>query len=127
MVNTPFADIEDDTRETPEWWQRQGTLELAGQLGRYLLVALAALLLYLLILRPLIKRYTESPVMATATPGGALQARVGDDEDEVGEDEAGDDADETYQKPKRRRKTSLYEHNLNDLREMAQEDPAWWR
>ncbi|MGM0824412.1 MAG: flagellar basal-body MS-ring/collar protein FliF [Pseudomonadota bacterium] len=123
VVNTPFADIEDDTRETPEWWQRQGTLELAGQLGRYLLVALAALLLYLLILRPLIKRYTESPVMATATPGGALQARVGDDEDEVGEDEAGDDADETYQKPKRRRKTSLYEHNLNDLREMAQEDP----
>lgn len=123
VVNTPFADIEDDTREAPEWWQRQGTLELAAQLGRYLLVALAALLLYLLILRPLIKRYTESPVMATATPGGALQARVGDDEDELGEDEDSADADETYQKPKRRRKTSLYEHNLNDLREMAQEDP----
>ena len=123
VVNTPFADIEEDSRDTPEWWQRQGTLELAAQLGRYLLVALAALLLYLLILRPLIKRYTESPVMATATPGGALQARVGDDEDELGEDEESADAEETYQKPKRRRKTSLYEHNLNDLREMAQEDP----
>jgi flagellar M-ring protein FliF len=122
VVNTPFVDIEEDTSETPEWWQRQGTLELAGQLGRYLLVALAALLLYLLILRPLIKRYTESPVMATATSGSALQASVGDDEDDMGEDEA-DDAEETYQKPKRRRKTSLYEHNLNDLREMAQEDP----
>ena len=123
VVNTPFADIEEDTRDEPEWWQRQGTLELAAQLGRYLLVALAALLLYLLILRPLIKRYTESPVMATATPGGALQARVGDDEDELGEGEDSADADETYPKPKRRRKTSLYEHNLNDLREMAQEDP----
>ncbi|MCO7247804.1 MULTISPECIES: flagellar basal-body MS-ring/collar protein FliF [unclassified Halomonas] len=121
VVNTPFVDMEEDTRETPEWWQRQGTLELAAQLGRYLLVALAALLLYLLILRPLIKRYTESPVMSTATPGAGVQARVGDDEDESVENE--EDADETYQKPKRRRKTSLYEHNLNDLREMAQEDP----
>lgn len=121
VVNTPFVDIEEETGDTPEWWQRRGTLELAAQLGRYLLVALAALLLYLLILRPLIKRYTESPVMATAAPGAGVQARVGDDEDESAEDE--EDADETYQKPKRRRKTSLYEHNLNDLREMAQEDP----
>ncbi len=38
--------------------------------------------------------------------------------------EALDEDDDTYSgKPKRRRKTSLYEHNLNDLREMAQEDP----
>lgn len=121
VVNTPFVDMEEETGDTPEWWQRRGTLELAGQFGRYLLVALAALLLYLLILRPLIKRYTESPVMATAAPGAGVQARVGDDEDESVEGE--EDADETYQKPKRRRKTSLYEHNLNDLREMAQEDP----
>ncbi|SDN37850.1 flagellar basal-body MS-ring/collar protein FliF [Vreelandella arcis] len=121
VVNTPFADIEDDTRATPEWWQRPGVLELAGQLGRYLLVALAVLLLYLLILRPLIKRYTESPVMATAAPGEGLQASVGDDDEDEGE--GSDEEEETYQKPKRRRKTSLYEHNLNDLREMAQEDP----
>ncbi|SES01023.1 flagellar M-ring protein FliF [Vreelandella subterranea] len=121
VVNTPFVDIREEAGDTPEWWQRRDTLELAGQLGRYLLVALAALLLYLLILRPLIKRYTASPVMATAAPGGGVQASVGDDEDESVENE--EDTDETYQKPKRRRKTSLYEHNLNDLREMAQEDP----
>ena len=42
--------------------------------------------------------------------------------DQEGEGEGDDEA--TYSnKPKRRRKTSLYEHNLNDLREMAQEDP----
>ncbi|MFN2409303.1 MAG: flagellar basal-body MS-ring/collar protein FliF [Halomonas sp.] len=121
VVNTPFAEIEEDTSDTPEWWQRRGILELAGQLGRYLMVALAALLLYLLILRPLIKRYTESPVMAAAAPGTGVQARVGDDAEESTED--GEDTDETYQKPKRRRKPSLYEDNLNDLREMAQEDP----
>ena len=81
------------------------------------------LLLYLLILRPLIKRYTQTPVMAAATPGGTLAASVGgEDDDEEGEEPSGE-SDETYAKPKRRRKTSLYEHNLNDLREMAQEDP----
>ncbi|MDR5898736.1 flagellar basal-body MS-ring/collar protein FliF [Halomonas vilamensis] len=125
VVNTPFAQerVEEDIRE---WWQRPEMLEMASTLGRYLLVALAALLLYLLILRPLIKRYTQMPVMAAAAPGGGtLHTSVGkDDDEESGEStEGGEDADETYRKPKRKRKTSLYEHNLNDLREMAQEDP----
>ncbi|MCL7929280.1 flagellar basal-body MS-ring/collar protein FliF [Halomonas llamarensis] len=124
VVNTPFAEVREE-EDTREWWQRPEVLELASTLGRYLLVALAALLLYLLILRPLIKRYTQVPVMATAPGGGTLQTSVGDDDDEESEAsrEGGEDADETYHKPKRKRKTSLYEHNLNDLREMAQEDP----
>ncbi|NYS61707.1 flagellar basal-body MS-ring/collar protein FliF [Vreelandella salicampi] len=125
VVNTPFAE-EREEEDTREWWQRPEVLEMASNLGRYLLVALAALLLYLLILRPLIKRYTQMPVMAAAVPGGGtLHTSVGeDDDDESGEStEGGEEADETYRKPKRKRKTSLYEHNLNDLREMAQEDP----
>ncbi|MCH4812224.1 flagellar basal-body MS-ring/collar protein FliF [Vreelandella neptunia] len=122
VVNSPFARSIDETADV-EWWQQPSTLSMAANAGRYLLVALAILLLYLLILRPLIKRYTQTPVMATAMPGGTLAASVGGEEDdEAGEDSA-DDSDETYAKPKRRRKTSLYEHNLNDLREMAQEDP----
>jgi len=121
VVNSPFARSEDETAEV-DWGQQPNTLSMAANLGRYLLVALAILLLYLLILRPLIKRYTQSPVMATAAPGGTLAASVGGDDDE-GDEASSDDNDETYSKPKRRRKTSLYEHNLNDLREMAQEDP----
>ena len=124
VVNTPFAG-DDDTRVEPVWWQHPDNLAIAANLGRYLLVALAALLLYLLILRPLIKRYTQPPVMSAAVPGSTLSTRVGSDEDDQeseGEGEGDDEA--TYSnKPKRRRKTSLYEHNLNDLREMAQEDP----
>ncbi|HDZ47901.1 hypothetical protein LCGC14_0150700 [marine sediment metagenome] len=121
VVNTPFARSVDE-RTDAEWWQDPNTLSMAGNVGRYLLVALAILLLYLLILRPLIKRYTQPPMMAAAMPGSTLETRVGsDDEDES--EEALDEGDETYGKPKRRRKTSLYEHNLNDLREMAQEDP----
>ena len=122
VVNSPFARSEDETADV-EWWEKPSTLSMAANLGRYLLVALAILLLYLLILRPLIKRYTQSPVMATAVPGGTLAASVGGDDDDQEGEESADGSDETYAKPKRRRKTSLYEHNLNDLREMAQEDP----
>ncbi|WP_346797064.1 flagellar basal-body MS-ring/collar protein FliF [Halomonas sp. Bachu 37] len=123
VVNSPFTR---DEEEAPvEWWERQDVLELAATLGRYLLVALAVLLLYLLILRPLIKRYTQQPVIATA-PVGSFKASVGDETNEESEraGEGEESGDETYTKPpRRRRKTSLYEHNLNDLREMAQEDP----
>jgi flagellar M-ring protein FliF len=121
VVNSPFARSVEETADV-EWWQHPGTLSMAANVGRYLLVALAILLLYLLILRPLIKRYTQSPVMATAIPGGTLAASVGGDDDEES-GEPSDQTGETYAKPKRQRKTSLYEHNLNDLREMAQEDP----
>ena len=62
--------------------------------------------------------------MAAAMPGGTLNTSVGGEEDEQEGSEGEGDEEDTYSnKPKRRRKTSLYEHNLNDLREMAQEDP----
>lgn len=122
VVNTPFA-ADDETRIEPVWWQHPDNIAMATTLGRYLLVAIAALLLYWLILRPLIKRYTQPPVMAAAMRGGTLSTRIGDEEDEQESESDGDEEDTYSSKPKRRRKTSLYEHNLNDLREMAQEDP----
>lgn len=125
VVNSPFARSVEETADT-EWWKDPDILSMAATAGRYLLVALAILLLYLLILRPLIKRYTQMPVMAAAVPGSTLTASVGGEDENEGEgegEESSAEADETYNKPKRRRKTSLYEHNLNDLREMAQEDP----
>ncbi|SDJ35224.1 flagellar basal-body MS-ring/collar protein FliF [Billgrantia gudaonensis] len=124
VVNSPFSHS-DDEEEVVEWWQSPEVHALALTIGRYLLVALGILLTYLLILRPLIKRYTQQPVLSTATPGGALSVRVGDDE-------AGNDGDQSmvegeedrpYPKPKRRRKSSAYEDHLTELREMAQEDP----
>ena len=124
VVNTPFASTDEATDEA-DWWRQPEILSLASTLGRYLLVALAALLLYLLILRPLIKRYTQTPVMAAAMPGtgSTFSVSVGDEKDDE-EDESSSEGGDTYSdKPKRRRKTSLYEHNLNDLREMALEDP----
>lgn len=124
VVNTPFAST-DEAVDDVDWWRQPETLSLASTLGRYLAVAFAALMLYLLILRPLIKRYTQTPVMAAAIPGAGstFSASVGDEPDEQ-DGEAATSEDDTYSsKPKRRRKTSLYEHNLNDLREMSQDDP----
>lgn len=119
VVNSRFS-VESSEIHQPEWWQSPEAHALALSIGRYLLVGLAALLLYLLILRPLIKRHTQAPVAATP-PGSTLQVQVGDDD---AEQSAAGEAEDTYEAPrKRRRKASEYEQNLSDLREMAQEDP----
>ncbi|WP_434983846.1 flagellar basal-body MS-ring/collar protein FliF [Vreelandella zhaodongensis] len=122
VVNTPFASVDESISEIA-WWRQPETLSMASSLGRYLLVAIATLLLYLLILRPLIKRYTQPPVVAAAMPSSTFSASVGGEEDEQESAQPTEGEDTYSNKPKRRRKTSLYEHNLNDLREMAQEDP----
>ncbi|MBE0489186.1 MAG: flagellar M-ring protein FliF [Halomonas sp.] len=123
VVNSPFSRLDEEEQDL-EWWQTPEIQQLAITFGRYLLVALAALLLYLLILRPLIKRHTQPP-MATAAPGSTLQVQVGDDANDADKAKAAaNEGDETYEPPrKRRHKGSAYEQNLSDLREMAQEDP----
>ncbi|MGQ4880142.1 flagellar basal-body MS-ring/collar protein FliF [Billgrantia sp. LNSP4103-1] len=125
VVNSPFSRIVEEAEEL-EWWQSPEVHQLALTIGRYLLVALGILLGYLLVLRPLIKRYTEQPVLASA-PGTGLQVRVGDDSEPTeGELQATGDEDDAlrpYQKPKRKRRSSAYEDHLAELRELAQEDP----
>lgn len=118
VVNSPFT-LEEAADETPEWWQSAEARRLALSAGRYLLLALVALLLYLLILRPLIRRVTQLPP-ASQAPAAGVDARAGD---AVEDDDADDDADTTYTRPPRRRKSTAYEQNLSDLREMAQNDP----
>ncbi|MES3676318.1 flagellar basal-body MS-ring/collar protein FliF [Halomonas elongata] len=121
VVNRPFAD-ESSSQAELAWWQRPELQRLAFGLGRYLLVGLALLLLYLLLLRPLIRRYTERPLPAAVSPTPSIDTRIGDepsDEDAT----SGEDEPASQATPRRRRKASAYEQNLNDLREMAQEDP----
>ena len=127
VVNSRFTrqEARDDALE---WWQSPEVQQLALTLGRYLLVGLAALLLYLLLLRPLIKRHTQTTA-PQPTPGGAVRVKVGESDDESASTEnekggSGSQGEETYAPPqKRRRRASAYEQNLSDLREMAQEDP----
>lgn len=118
VVNSPFTEPT-DTFEILPWWQTPQALGLAMTLGRYLLVALAALLLWFMVLRPLIKR--QAPVQIA---GPALRTTNGmpvPDGTDDGAEDADNDVVETP-RPRRRRSTA-YEQNLKDAREMAQEDP----
>ncbi|MDN3524878.1 flagellar basal-body MS-ring/collar protein FliF [Halomonas sabkhae] len=122
VVNRPFADQASQEAEQLAWWQDPALQRLAFGLGRYLLVGIALLLLYLLILRPLIRRYTAQPLPAATPSAPSVDARAGDEPAEENTTD-GEDAAASYEQPRRRRKTSAYEQNLKDLREMAQEDP----
>jgi len=122
VVNSPFTQKDTSVPPTP-WWQSPEIIQLALTLGRYLLVALAALFLWLLILRPLIKRQTAQPI-AQGAPGAALRTPSAvETSRESGEAEDGEAAAPEPVQTRRRRQSSAYEQNLKDVREIAQEDP----
>ncbi|MBD3895229.1 flagellar M-ring protein FliF [Halomonas sp. ML-15] len=121
VVNSPFT-LDQEELDERAWWESPELQAMAISAGRYLLIAFIALLLYLLLLRPLIKRYTEQPLTAMAMPEPGLRATVGGtDEDDEASAQLEDEA--SYEPPRKKRKASAYEQQLKDVRELAQEDP----
>ncbi len=121
VVNSPFT-LDQEELDQRAWWESPELQAMAISAGRYLLIAFVALLLYLLLLRPLIKRYTEQPLAAAAIPEPGFHATVGND-DEDGESSEQLEDDSYAPPPRKKRKSSAYEQQLKDVREMAQEDP----
>nr|WP_281243304.1 flagellar basal-body MS-ring/collar protein FliF [Halomonas pantelleriensis] len=121
VVNSPFT-LDQEEFEQRAWWESPELRAMAISAGRYLLIAFIALLLYLLLLRPLIKRYTEQPLAAVAMPEPGLRTSVGGPEEDDDSHEQLED-ESTYEPPRKKRKSSAYEQQLKDVREMAQEDP----
>lgn len=119
VINSPFAPQE-ETVEVTEWWKTPEFFNLASSLSRYLLVAFIALLLWLLILRPLKRRHDETleaaAAQAAAIEAATLAASAAPEPGTVS-------AEEAALQRKQRRKSSVYEHNLENVREMAKEDP----
>lgn len=126
VVNSPFTDLPDSDSAEPAWWTTPIAFDIAGTLGRYLLVALLALVFYRLILRPLLRRHLAQQPLATpgepaitpnaAAAGAAAAQAIADthDSETEGDPEA----------PRRRqRKSSSYEQDLKELRDIASEDP----
>lgn len=75
VVNTPFASPEvEQIPETP-LWKQPATLQMGKDAGRYLLIGLALLLIYLRVLKPMMKKISELPSPApraqAALPQGA--------------------------------------------------------
>ncbi len=118
VVNSPFTRVEpeDDQRA---WWQDPFWQDFLFSMGRWLLVGLAALLLYLLVLRPMLKRYARQ-APAVARPAQAQAPAPAPAAAAVHEDETAEPAEPR----RRRRRSSAYEQNRQDLQDMAQEDPA---
>ncbi len=75
VVNTPFALPEvEQIPETP-LWKQPTTLQMGKDAGRYLLIGLALLFIYLRVLKPMMKKISELPAPApsaqAALPHGA--------------------------------------------------------
>jgi len=108
VVNSAFsASANASDQET--WWKQFDWFSLLGTLGRYLLVLIAAIVLYRMVVKPLRQRWLAgAPATPAGKPGAGAEA-----------------ASDTVVAPRRpQRKASTYEHGLNDLKDMAKNDPA---
>ncbi|MGL6159390.1 flagellar basal-body MS-ring/collar protein FliF [Microbulbifer sp.] len=117
VVNSPFTEREVVEVKTV-WWENPFWQHFLLSLGRYLLAGLAALLLLLWVVRPMVERYLrQRPEPARTRPAPAAAPAV--------KAVAGDEGEEENPPPpRRRRRSSAYQQNLKDLQEMAGEDPA---
>lgn len=134
VVNAAFSTTVQE-HYTLAWWENSNNQRALFTLGRYLLVGLAALLVYLLILRPFIRRATEAPVTNDTTESGSIiNAQVGDDDEAEdaktgkgsSDGEEGDTDDQgaaAYENPVRTRALTPYELHMQELRDMATNDP----
>lgn len=119
VVNSPFTRVESDDQQRA-WWQDPFWRDFLFSMGRWLLVGLAALLLYLLVVRPMLKRYTRHKPAPVARPV-QTQAQT---QAPAPAPAADDGAEPEPVVPRRRRRSTAYEQNRQDLQDMAQEDPA---
>ena len=63
VVNSPFASVEPETIPEVPMWKQPDNLQFAMQTGKYLLMAAALLLLYLRVLKPMLKKIAETPAL----------------------------------------------------------------
>ncbi|RUO56769.1 flagellar basal-body MS-ring/collar protein FliF [Pseudidiomarina homiensis] len=84
VVNTAFVPEQEDP-VVRAWYEQQALLDLIKQIIKYVAAGVAALLFYLLVLRPLLRR-RQAAVEASASPAqrGQLRAVVGDDDEPTG-------------------------------------------
>jgi flagellar M-ring protein FliF len=68
VVNTPFATTEVEVIPELPLWKQPSNISLAMTIGKYLLMALALLVLYLRMLKPMLKKLTEAPALPPPGP-----------------------------------------------------------
>ncbi len=107
VVNTPFATTEQEVIPELPLWKQPNTIQLAKDIGKYLLIALGLLILYFRLLKPMVKKLTEAP----ALPAPSVASPIGPQFSANGELIALPNTPNTYQE------------NLARAQKMANEDP----
>ncbi|WP_177429832.1 flagellar basal-body MS-ring/collar protein FliF [Pseudomonas sp. SWI44] len=118
VINSPFVEEQAALAELP-WWRTPDAYNLATSALRYLLVGLAAFMLWRRVLKPMQQRATESgrrELMALADQDLELTQ----DNLATGEMVANPG---TAARPALPRKSALYEQNMESLKRLATEDP----
>lgn len=141
VVNSLFSSQDQSVPPAIAWHEDPFWRQLMLSLGRYLLVGLALLLAFRWLVRPMVERHnqlrTPLPANATATapnmpraPGTAPNAVPATADTEAYLDDTGaysadmDELPQDQPRPRKRRRSSVYEQNLMDLQGMAKDDPA---
>ncbi len=101
VVNTPFARAEQEVIPELPLWKQPGVIQMATTAGKYLLMALALLILYLRVLKPMLRKLSEAMARPPASHA-QLQADAG-----------------MMALPGQRN----YQENLSRAQKMANEDP----
>jgi flagellar M-ring protein FliF len=76
VVNTPFARAEQETLPDVSWWKQPDNVEyiqMAKTAGKYLLMALALLILYLRVLKPMLKKLSVAMAQPPLSQNVQLQ------------------------------------------------------
>lgn len=124
VVNAAFSQQAEAQAPTLAWYENPEIISLAKTLGRYLLMAIVAFILWRKLLKPLVERQRTLMVptasQGEAGSGGTLLATAGDDDDE--ETEESDIAEQIAKKQKRRARIE-HETLLSTVRDQAQKDP----
>jgi flagellar M-ring protein FliF len=107
VVNSPFATTEQEVIPELPLWKEPGNIQMAKDAGKYLLMAIVLLLLYLRMLKPLLKKISEAPLLPP--PGSSQDVHV-----QIGAH------GEMMNLPDSQRN---YQDNLSRAQKMASEDP----
>lgn len=124
VVNSPFQSDAETFERTP-WWQTPEIWSLAKSILKYLVVALVAMFLWFKVVKPLLRRQTREAIPAPA-PGpapAAASAAAAASYQEIGDIGEGERAGQSVSGRGRQRRSSGYEQDMKDAREIAQEDP----
>ncbi|NDP47810.1 MAG: flagellar basal body M-ring protein FliF [Sulfuriferula multivorans] len=107
VVNTPFATTEQEVIPEMPLWKQPNNIQLAKDIGKYLLVALGLLILYLRLLKPMVKKLTEAPALPAPSLASSMEPQFSAN----GELMALPNSNNTYQE------------NLSRAQKLATEDP----